>query len=327
MLQRLSLPQLAAATLLLVVGVGVGAGRPEATPPPVVPLAPVTAVGIRFDTLYLGGYAGGSFHEAALVLASELTPAERTMVGQHLDKVFHGVLQEGGLGRAGRLRVAYERALRPDGSTRSVRVLAAEAAVAGRLHTAYFFEGTGEPGYYDPFGRSLDPAGWLGPLEERRVTSPFGLRRMHPILNRVLPHTGVDYAAPAGAPVRATGDGVVVAAGPRGGYGILVELQHPSGYSTRYAHLSRLAPALRPGTHVRQGEVVGFVGMTGLATGPHLHYELRRHGTAVDPERVAGSGGVPRDLGGSQRWSEESARLAALLARAPTLLQAQRQGG
>src|SRR5690606_6821190 len=102
-----------------------------------------------------------------------------------------------------------------------------------------------------------------------------------PILNRVLPHTGVDLAAPTGEPVRATADGIVASAGTQGGYGLLVDLQHPSGYSTRYGHLSRMAAGLRPGAAVSRGEVIGYVGMSGLATGPHLHYEVRRRGQPV----------------------------------------------
>jgi murein DD-endopeptidase MepM/ murein hydrolase activator NlpD len=326
LLTRLSLPKLAVAVLLLaaLAGLGVAAGDPPTPVRPVVPLPPAYAVGIAFDTLFLGGYAAGSFHEATHLLASELSPAEREMVGQHLDRVFAGVLEEGGLGRTGRLRVAYERARRPDGSTRSIRLLAAEAAVAGRLHAAYFFESDGEPGYFDPFGRSLDPGAWRGPLEHARVSSAFGSRRMHPILNRVLPHSGVDYAAPLGTPVRAAGDGVVEAAGSRGGYGTLVEIQHPTGYSTRYAHLSRIAAGVGAGRFVRQGEVIGYVGMTGLATGPHLHFELRRHGRAVDPVPVLAAGGLNRELGSAPGWPQEAARLSLLLARAPTVLQADR---
>ena len=223
------------------------------------------------------------------------------------------------MGRAGRLRLSYERSVRPDGSTRAIRVLAAEAAVSGELHRAYFYERDGRPGYFDDFGRSLDPQAWTGPLAETRVTSPFGPGRLHPILRRVLPHTGVDYAAALGAPIRATGDGVVVFAGPRGGYGNLVEIQHPSGYSTRYAHLSRIAPSVTTRTAIRQGEIVGAAGMSGLATAPHLHYEVRRHGRPVDPQRLASGSGLSAHVGGEPRWPRERQRLASLLARTPTM--------
>ena len=285
-----------------------------------VTLPAMRALGIRTDTLFVGGYARGNFTDALHTLASDLSEEEREMVGQHLDRIFGRVTQDDGLGRAGRLRVAYERAVRPDGTTRGIRVLTAEAAVAGKLHTAYYYEREGKPGYFDPFGRTLDQRGWVGPLTATRVTSAFGARRMHPILRRVLPHTGVDYRASAGMPVLATADGTISAAGRRGGYGNLVEIQHPNGYSTRYAHLSGFAPGVHRSRWVRQGEVIGFVGMTGLATGPHLHYEVRRGGRPVDPVRIAATGGIPLELAIDSEWSAERRRLAHLLARTPTLL-------
>lgn len=316
-------PRLALAVLagLLLCGGAVArvrVARAEAAPAP-HRLPAIQARGLELDTLFLGGYAGGGFGEAMRELAGELSGEERALVGQHLERIFAGVVEEDGLGRAGRLRISYERSVRPDGSTRAIRVLAAEAAVAGSMHTAFYFERDGRPGYYDPFGRSLDPHAWAGPLRELRVTSPFGLRRTHPILRRVLPHTGVDYAAPLGTPVRATGDGIVVFAGRRGGYGNLVEIQHPSGYSTRYAHLSQISPSAARSRMVRQGEVIGAAGMSGLATGPHLHYEVRRHGAPVDPQRLAASG-LAADVGAEPRWPVARQRLSALLARSPDMV-------
>ncbi len=313
------LPKLAL-LLALCVGVVVGGWRPADLPARPIALPAVQAVSERMDTLMLGGYAAGSFDQAIHTLARELSAAERAMVGQHLEKVFGGRVEDGGLGSSGRLRVAYERSLRPDGSTRSVRVLAAEAAVAGRLHTAFYFEKDGEPGYYDQFGRPLHVVGWTSPLTGARVSSPFGLQRMHPILNRVLPHTGVDFAAPSGTPVRVTGDGALISAGRRGGYGIMVEVQHPSGYTTRYAHLSRLASGITEGRAVRQGEILGYVGMTGLATGPHLHYELRRQGLPLDPLRGASGPGSADEVGGLAGWPREQGSLTALLSRTPTIV-------
>jgi murein DD-endopeptidase MepM/ murein hydrolase activator NlpD len=307
------------AVLLAAPGLAVAGGRSAPVVPPA--LLPAThALGIRTDTVFAGGYARGSFTEAMHLLAADLRPEERELVGQHLDKIFAGILEVDGLGRAGRLRVAFERTVRPDGSARSIRVLTAEAAVGGELHTAYYFERDGKPGYYDPFGRSLDEQPWAGPLRTMRVSSPYGLRRMHPILRRVLPHTGVDYAATRGTPVYATADGVISGAGDRGGYGNLVEIQHPNGYTTRYAHLSRIAPGVHGGVPVKQGELVGYVGMTGRATGPHLHYEVRRNGRAMDPARLALDAGVARELAAEDSWAMERVRLSRLLARTPTIL-------
>jgi murein DD-endopeptidase MepM/ murein hydrolase activator NlpD len=284
-------------------------------------LAPAPAVGITLDTLLLGGYAAGSFNTAVSTLASDLSESERALVGQHLDRIFADVLRNNGLGVTGRLRVAYERAVRPDGTTRSIRVLGAEVAVSGRVHTAYYYERDGRPGYFDPSGRPLDAGDWVRPLRTYRVSSSFGNQRLHPILNRVLPHTGVDLAAPMGEPVTATADGIVAVAGAQGGYGVLVELQHPSGYRTRYAHLSSMEPGVVPGSAVNRGDVIGYVGMSGLATGPHLHYEVRRRGQPVDPQQIVGTGDILSDPGVDPRWSLERKAVAALLARTPTVSQ------
>jgi murein DD-endopeptidase MepM/ murein hydrolase activator NlpD len=297
---------------------GVDVSRSSGTP---LTLPPVAAAGLHLDTLLLGGYASGSFSDAVRSLASDLSAEERTLVGRHLDRIFADVLSEGGLGRNGRLRVAYERALRPDGTARSIRVLGAEVAVRGRLHTAFYYEKGEQPGYYDPFGRPLEASAWNGPLRRMTVSSPFGARRLHPILDQVLPHTGVDLAAPVGEPVVATAEGVIAGAAHRGGYGLMVEIHHPSGYSTRYAHLSRLEEGVAPGKAVRQGETIGYVGMTGLATGPHLHYEVRRRGQPIDPLRVTGDPDLSADIAGEPRWAAERRDLGALLARTPTVRQ------
>lgn len=316
---------IAAAAGMLVLALS---ARPARSSPPSEPwpLPVMRAIPMRLDTLFLGGYARGSFAQALQHIASDLSRAERTMIGRHLDKMFAGILRGEDLTRGGRLRLAYERSVRSDGSTRSIRVLTAETAVGGQLHTVFFHEHDGHPGYFDDNGHALDPDTRVRPLRETRVSSPFGKRRRHPILNRVLPHLGVDYAAPRGAPVRATGDGSVSAAAARGGYGNLVEIQHPNGYATRYAHLSRIAPGIQENAPVRQGDVIGYVGMTGLATGPHLHYEVRRHGRPVDPESVA-AGGPPTDIGYDTDWRLGHRQLASLLARAPRVTAAASGGG
>ena len=288
-----------------------------ADPPPVLPA--VRAVGVTTDTLFIGGYARGTFVEALRELASDLDDAEREMIGRHLDKIFLAVLPQQGLGSGGRLRLAYERTRRPDGTTRSIQVLAAQAAVSGSMHTIYLYDQAEKPGYYDDLGRSLDPVPWTGPLARMRVTSPFKMNRMHPILNRVLPHTGVDLAAARGTPVYAAADGSVGHAGTRGGYGNLVEVHHPNGYATRYAHLSRIAAGVRAGAAVRQGDVIGYVGSTGLSTGPHLHYEVRRKGQPVDPLLVQATAATADDVGFDLSWRRERQSLAGLLARAPRL--------
>ena len=130
----------------------------------------------------------------------------------------------------------------------------------------------------------------------------------------------------SGDPVRATADGIVVSSGSRGGYGLLVEIQHPNGYSTRYAHLSRIADRAGIAGFVRQGDVIGYVGMTGLATGPHLHYEVLQRGNPVDPLRLGGDPVLVGRLGGDPDWPLERRRIGELLARVPTVIKGRAAG-
>jgi murein DD-endopeptidase MepM/ murein hydrolase activator NlpD len=307
-----------AAVVVLSRGAAAAFAEPGAGAPALSTMPAVHAVGGVVDTLLIGGFARGSFRDALDVVASDLSAAEREMVGRHLDKIFLPVLQGRALQGGGRLKVAYERVRRPDGTTRSIQVLAAQAAVDGGVRTLFFYDAPGGPAYYDDGGRSLETRAWRGPLDALRVTSPFQAARMHPILRRVLPHNGIDYGAPHGAPVRATADGSVAFAGDRGGYGKLVEVQHPNGYATRYAHLSGIA--VRPLQPVRQGDLLGYVGATGLATGPHLHYEVRRRGQPVDPSLVMALPSATEDVGYDLAWRNETRVLRRLLARAPTVV-------
>jgi murein DD-endopeptidase MepM/ murein hydrolase activator NlpD len=191
-------------------------------------------------------------------------------------------------------------------------VLAARFVNQGREYLAVRYVGSsGNADYYSPQGRSLHKAFLRAPLEFTRVSSPFSLHRLHPILNTIRAHKGVDYAAPIGTPVRAAGDGRVLFAGRRGGYGNLVELDHSRGITTVYGHLSRFAAGLHAGQHVTQGQVIAFVGMTGLATGPHLHYEYRVDGVFKNPQTIKFPEPLPID--GPQR-ADFLAKSAPLLA-------------
>jgi murein DD-endopeptidase MepM/ murein hydrolase activator NlpD len=165
--------------------------------------------------------------------------------------------------------------------------------------------------YYTPDGRSLHKAFLRAPVEFTRVSSRFNSARFHPILNRIRAHQGVDYAAPTGTPVRAAGDGRIRFAGVKGGYGNLVEIEHSRSIVTVYGHLSRFARGTRVGAHVTQGDVIAYVGMTGLATGPHLHYEYRVNGVFKNPQTVVLPGAEPMDA----RWRADFlAHSAPLLA-------------
>jgi murein DD-endopeptidase MepM/ murein hydrolase activator NlpD len=172
----------------------------------------------------------------------------------------------------------------------------------------------GTTGYYTPDGRSLHKAFLRAPLQFTRVSSRFNSARRHPILNLIRAHKGVDYAAPMGTPVRAAGDGVIRFAGRHGGYGNEIEIQHSSSIVTVYGHLSRFARGTRVGAHVTQGTVIAFVGMTGLATGPHLHYEYRVNGVFKNPQTVALPGAAPIDPRYREDFLEHAAPLLAALA-------------
>jgi len=157
----------------------------------------------------------------------------------------------------------------------------------GRRLEAYR-HGTGaERGYYDAEGRPLRKMFLRSPMRYSRVTSRFSGRRFHPVLKRYSPHYGVDYGAPTGTPVRVTANGVVLAAGWKGGGGRTVQVRHPNGYVTAYLHLSKFASGIRSGRRVQQGEVIGYVGSSGLATGPHLDYRVQRDGRWIDPLSLA----------------------------------------
>jgi len=162
-------------------------------------------------------------------------------------------------------------------------ILAVELSVDGKTYRAYRFDTGDRSDYFDDEGKSLRKAFLKAPLSYRRISSGFTKRRMHPILKIARPHFGVDYAAPSGTPVSTVGDGIVTFAGYKGPNGNLVIVRHPNGYATSYGHLARIAKGVRRGREVRQGDVVGPVGATGLATGPHLDYRIRRNGTFLNP--------------------------------------------
>jgi murein DD-endopeptidase MepM/ murein hydrolase activator NlpD len=189
------------------------------------------------------------------------------------------------LRRGDTLRVAYEMIDAGGDVMIAGRVMAVEFVNAGRTHQAVWYQDGASSGYYGFNGESLKRAFLRTPLAFTRISSGFG-GRLHPILNTWRWHTGVDYAAPTGTPVRSTSDGVVEVAGVQTGYGNVVIIRHAGGFSTVYGHLSAFAPGMHPGVRVSQGQFIGRVGMTGWATGPHLHYEFRINGTARDPLRV-----------------------------------------
>jgi murein DD-endopeptidase MepM/ murein hydrolase activator NlpD len=184
------------------------------------------------------------------------------------------------LRRGDSFRVAVEKLYLDGRFVRYGRILSAEFVRGDRTLQAIRFDGE-RAGYYTPDGKPMRKAFLRSPLKFTRISSVFTSHRFHPILKSVMPHYGVDYAAPIGTPVMASGNGVVRLAGRWGGYGNTVRIHHPNGYETLYGHLSRMY--VRAGDHVNQGEVVGAVGMTGMATGPHLDYRMLKNGAFVNP--------------------------------------------
>jgi len=193
-------------------------------------------------------------------------------------------------------------------------ILAARFINHGREYLAVrYVAPNGRAGYYSPDGRSMRKAFRRAPLDFTRVSSGFSLHRKHPILNTIRAHKGVDYAAPIGTPVHAAGDGRVIYAGVMGGYGNVVQIQHGNNIVTVYGHLSRFAKGLHVGQRVEQGNIIAFVGMTGLATGPHLHYEYRVNGVHKNPQTVGLPDAVPIDASLKAGFLVQTAPLLASL--------------
>ena len=192
---------------------------------------------------------------------------------------FHTDLRDGDA-----YRLLIEERFRDDAAASYYRILAAELVCQRRVVQAILYPLQGDDGaYYHPDGRSLRRMFLRSPLRYTRISSRFSHRRFHPVLKRYRPHLGIDYAAPIGTPVRSVADGVVVQAGRRGANGKMIKIRHNRVYSTYYLHLSRFARGIRPGGRVGQGQVIGYVGSTGLSTGPHLDFRLTKNGTYLNP--------------------------------------------
>lgn len=197
---------------------------------------------------------------------------------------------------------------------RSGRILAAEFTTNQKSHRAFWFQGEdGKGGYYTADGKSLRKAFLRSPLEFSRVTSGFTSARFHPILKTWRAHKGVDYGAPIGTRIRAVADGTVDFAGRQVGYGNLIVLKHQGTYSTAYGHLSGFAGGIKRGARINQGDTIGFVGQTGLASGPHLHYEFRVNSQQVNPLTLTLPTALPLDTVQIGRFKAHSTPLQAQL--------------
>ena len=190
--------------------------------------------------------------------------------------------------RAGdRFSLIYEELYLNGKKYRNGPILAAEFINRGKVHRAVRYEDEqGNSSYYAPDGSSMRKAFLRAPVDFRRISSRFTKARWHPVLGRKRPHRGVDYAAAIGTPIKAAGDGRVIFRGRKGGYGNAIIIQHGNQYSTLYAHMSRFKRSVKKGSRVKQGQIIGYVGKSGLATGPHLHYEFRVNGVHRNPLTV-----------------------------------------
>ncbi|MDO4693851.1 MAG: M23 family metallopeptidase [Eikenella sp.] len=227
----------------------------------------------------------------AVVIKSSLTgslaqagiPVE---VREALKEIFSDSLDLNQLARGDTVRVLYDSMYFRGQELATGDILSAEITHKGELYRAYYFGEAGSGQYYDAHGRPLKKGFETQPVAGSRISSPYGMR-IHPVLGGLRMHTGIDYAAPTGTPIRAPSAGVVAFRGWKGGYGNTVVLRHTGSMETLYAHMSAFSTTAAPGMRVEAGEVIGYVGSTGRSTGPHLHYEVRLNGQPVNPAGVA----------------------------------------
>ncbi len=235
---------------------------------------------IRLDTAR--GLINNSFFESAIKsgMSYQVTMDLADIFSGEID--FHTDVRPGDS-----FRVLYEKKYKEGKLAGCGKILAAEFVSRGNSHFAIFFEDRQEQrDYYDLAGNSLRRQFLRSPLRYRRISSRFTHRRFHPILKVYRPHLGVDYAAPIGTPVVAAARGRITYAGWKGGYGKFIKIKHDRNYATTYGHLSRFARGTRQGRHVKQGQVIGYVGSTGLSTGPHLDYRLLRGKSYINPLKI-----------------------------------------
>jgi murein DD-endopeptidase MepM/ murein hydrolase activator NlpD len=218
-------------------------------------------------------------------------------------------------------RVIVERRLRDDQPKGYGKILAAEFSNNGTTYHAFRFQdGKKKPAFYDSAGKSLRKALLRAPLPFSRVSSGFSMRRFHPIAKTWRSHPAIDYAAPTGTPIMAVGDATITAIGRSAGNGNYIKLRHAGGLATMYLHMSRFAKGMHQGKRVRQGETIGYVGSTGLATGPHLCYRMTRNGAPVNPAKIPTTPGEPISRGELENFRALQGPLLAKLATIPTTM-------
>ncbi len=258
---------------------------------------PTESVGEIRSSLFADGRKAGLSNRMILEFAD--------IFGYDID--FAQDLQEGD-----RFAVVYDSILKDGRKIRDGEILAAQFTNQGKTYRAVrFVDADGRSGYYTPDGQSLRKAFIRTPVDFVRISSGFNLARRHPILNIIRAHKGVDYAAATGTPVHTTGDGKIQFMGRKNGYGNVVVVRHSGQNETLYAHLSRFKPGLNVGSKVRQGQIIAFVGSTGLATAPHLHYEFLVNGIHKNPITVALPRAVPLNAQALAKFRRETMPLVA----------------
>ena len=252
------------------------------------------------DTLAIAGVIHSSLYNALNESGvGVLPPSARHQLAWSLADIFeYKVDMSRDLAQGDKFHVLVERLQKPNGAIIVSKILGARLALSNghnpleAIHFDAPDDGTSAQ-YYDASGMSLRAAFLRAPVAFRRISSVFGARK-HPIFGEWRNHTGTDYAAPMGTPVRAIGDGVVIFAGKKGGYGNMIDIRHRNGMVSRYGHMRNFAAGIKRGSHVPMGSTIGYVGMTGWATGPHLHFEIRVDGVAKNPKLALQSkGGEP----------------------------------
>jgi murein DD-endopeptidase MepM/ murein hydrolase activator NlpD len=267
----------------------------------------------KVDTVTVSGVIHSSLYSALdHSRAADLPREARAELAYSLADIFeYRVDMSKDLQDGDKFHILVERLQKPNGAILINKILGARLALSGNEIDAILFKSSGSSGeYFDGTGKSLRAAFLRAPVAFRRISSIFG-RRHHPVLGIWRQHKGTDYAAAMGTPVRSIGDGVVVFAGRKGGYGNVLDVRHRNGFVSRYGHLRNFAKGIHAGSHVGIGSTIGYVGMSGLATGPHLHLEVLVGGVQRDP-RVAlrMKGGMP--IASSQKGIFERLRSSTL---------------
>ena len=270
------------------------------------------AHGVINSSLFLSAKRAGLSHSLTMDLAN--------VFGYDID--FAQDIREGD-----EFEVIYEEHVVGNKQVGSGNILSARFTNRGKTYTAVRYTSKqGVTSYYNADGMSMRKAFIRTPVDFARISSKFSMGRRHPILNKIRAHKGVDYAAPRGTPIKAAGDGRIMLAGRRGGYGNTVIIQHGNSYRTLYGHMQGFAKGIRNGVSVKQGQIIGYIGTTGLSTGPHLHYEFQVNGRHVDPlsQKLPMADPIARNE--KQRFLEQSKPLMARMDQEKaTLLAANKQ--